>query len=106
MRPIRFGLVTAAVVVAVTAATAAPAAAYNLTTLIGAKAGVQCSPGKFSSAGVKVVIHLGESQASSADQTAITDAITSINAEIDDVGGSTADISSTTTTTTPFTFKS
>jgi hypothetical protein len=110
MRSTRFGLstaaaVTAAITVAVIAATAAPAGAYNLTTLTGAKTGVQCSPAKFSSSSVKVVIHLGESKASSADQTAITDAITFVNSEIGNVGGSTAYVSSTTTTSDPFTFK-
>jgi len=96
---------TAAVTAVVTAATAAPAGAYNLTTLTAASTGKQCSPAKFSNASVKVVLHLGESQASTAVQDDITDAVTYINSEIGLVGGSQAYISSTTTTTDAFTFR-
>ena len=104
MRPTRL-MVCAALVVAGIVATAAPASAYNLTTLTGAS-GVQCSPGKFSSGNVTVVLHLGESRAGTADQTAINDAVYWVNSEIGFVGGSTAYIGSMTTTYDPFTFGS
>lgn len=86
-------------------AIAGPAAGYQVqdATKNGA---VLCTPMKFSSAStVRVIVHTAESKATTAQINEVVDAIEAVSDTIGAGGGSTAKVTSVTTSTTPFTYQ-
>jgi hypothetical protein len=99
-------LVAAGSALAAAVALAAPASAYQLQDATDTSGNVLCTPKKFASgAAARVIVHTAESQATTSQINAVVDAIEDVSATIGKVGGSTANVTSVTTSTTPFTFQ-